>query len=130
MRSLNRIASFAVAVLALFALGCTTKPIYNVTNAPVSTAQQASLDDVRQAIQRAGASLGWQMQPDAPGHMLGTLALRNHVAVVDINYTPRTYSITYKDSTNLDADGKNIHNNYNGWIQNLDRTIQAQLRTF
>ncbi|HEV8695531.1 MAG TPA: hypothetical protein VGQ93_15330 [Lysobacter sp.] len=130
MRSLNRVGVVAAAVLTLFALGCTTKPIYNVNNAPVITAKQASLADVQAAIQRAGITLGWQMAPTAPGHIVGTLALRDHLAVVDISYTPKTYSIVYKDSTNLGADGQNIHNNYNGWIQNLDRSIQAQLRTF
>lgn len=120
---------FAVLALTLLAFGCTTKPIYNVTAAPVSTTKpNATLDDVRQAILRAGGTMGWQMTPDTPGHMLGTLALRGHTAVVDINYNPKTYSITYKDSTGLDADGTRIHNNYNGWIQNLDRAIQAQLR--
>lgn len=129
MRSVNRVAVFAVLALTLLAFGCTTKPIYNVTAAPVSTTKpNATLDEVRLAILRAGGTLGWQMQADAPGHVLGTLALRGNTAVVDINYTPRTYSITYKDSTGLDADGQNIHNNYNGWIQNLDRAIQAQLR--
>src|SRR5436190_6010581 len=118
MRSLNRVGVIAVAVLTLLALGCTTKPIYNVNNAPVATAKQASLADVQAAIQRAGITLGWQMAPTAPGQMVGTLALRGHVAVVDINYTPKNYSITYKDSQNLNADGTNIHNNYNGWVQN------------
>jgi hypothetical protein len=130
MRSLNQGVLVGVVVLTLFTLGCTTKPIYNVVNAPVATAKEASLADVQAAIQRAGASLGWQMQPAAPGHTIGTLALRGHQAVVDIKYTPKTYSITYKDSTGLNADGSNIHNNYNGWVQNLDRSIQAQLRSF
>ena len=65
--------------------------------------------------------------PDRPGHVLGRLALRTHVAVVDIDYTDRTYSIRYKDSTNLDYNGTTIHRNYNGWIENLDKAIKAQL---
>jgi hypothetical protein len=49
------------------------------------------------------------------------------MAVVDVNYTPQTYSITYKDSSNLGYDGQSIHKNYNGWVQNLDKAIRAQL---
>jgi hypothetical protein len=49
------------------------------------------------------------------------------VAVVDINYTVKSYNISYKDSTELNYDGTNIHKNYNGWIQNLDKGIRAQL---
>ena len=128
MRRLNHVGLFFVFVFTLFALGCTTKPIYNVTNAPVAASKpNPSLDDVRAAIMRAGAGLGWQMQPTKPGHILGTLNLRSHQAIVDVNYTATNYSITYNNSSNLNYDGANIHNNYNGWIQNLDKGIRTQL---
>ena len=41
--------------------------------------------------------------------------------------TPKDYSITYKESTNLDYMNGQIHRNYNGWIENLDRDIRANL---
>ena len=63
------------------------------------------------------------------GQDRGTLLLRDHRAVVDIDYTPRTYSIRYKDSSSLDYDGSSIHKNYNGWIENLDRAIRNRLLT-
>ena len=85
------------------------------------------MDEVGRAIVRAGTGLGWQMNQDRPGHMTGRLALRNHVAVVDIDYTPKTYSIKHRESTNLDYSGTTIHRNYNGWVQNLDKAIRAQL---
>lgn len=69
------------------------------------------------------------MKQMEPGYIVGTLKLRSHVAVVDIRHTTKSYSITYKDSTNLDYDGTNIHRNYNGWISNLDRAIKTQLAT-
>ena len=49
--------------------------------------------------------------------------------MVDIKYDHKSYSIDYKDSTNLNHDAAKgqIHRNYNGWIQNLDKAIQAQL---
>jgi hypothetical protein len=53
--------------------------------------------------------------------------LRTHVAVVDIDYDQRAYNIRYKDSTNLDYTGTTIHRNYNGWVENLDKAIKAQL---
>lgn len=121
-------AAIVASVLALFVVGCATKPVYNVTNAPVATSKpNPSLDDVGKAIMRAGAALGWQMKETKPGHMLGTLYLRKHVAVVDVNYSTTSYSITYKDSTELNYDGNTIHNNYNGWIQNLEKGIHTQL---
>ena len=69
------------------------------------------------------------MQPAGPGHIVGTLYLRGNVAQVDIVYTTITYSINYKDSRGLDYDGSNIHSNYNGWVQKLDRAIARQLAT-
>jgi hypothetical protein len=118
-----------LAVLVALIAGCRSAPVYNVENAPVVTAtgKTATEDDVRKAIIRAGASLGWEMKEMGKGEILGTLHLRNFVSVVSVNYSASSYSITYKDSTGLGYDGKNIHSNYNGWIQNLQRNINAQL---
>ena len=49
-------------------------------------------------------------------------------AVVDIEYTAKVYSINYKESSpSLHYDGRSIHSNYNGWIENLDRAIRNRL---
>jgi hypothetical protein len=119
------IALISVAAIA----GCARNtPVYNVAEMPVEASKpNPSLDEVGKAIIRAGATLGWQMKSVKPGQILGTLTLREHMAVVDVNYTPRTYSIQYKDSSNLNYDGQTIHKNYNGWVQNLDKAIRAQL---
>ena len=116
---------FAVLLFA----ACRTSPIYNVSGAQVvtGTGKQVSLDEVGRAITTAGAALGWQMKTVSPGNIVGTLNLRNHSAVVDVTYDTRSYSINYKDSVNLKYNGQKIHSNYNGWIQNLDRDIRAQL---
>ena len=119
------VALFFVAVLG----ACRgIAPVYNVEKTPiVASKPNADLNDVAKAIERAGVGLGWQMRAVRPGMTVGTLALRGHTAAVDIDYDTKTYSIRYKGSTNLDYDGNNIHSNYNGWIQNLDKAIKAQL---
>lgn len=116
-------------LLVVFTMGCARlSPVYNVEEAALVTGKtQASMDDVKTAIVRAGSSLGWIMKPAGSGSIMGTLNLRKHVAVVEIKYNSKTYSILYKDSQNLNYDGKNIHGNYNGWVQNLNRAIQTQL---
>lgn len=119
-----------VVALGLLAVGCRANPVYNVQDAAIVTGKaNASTDDIQKAILRAGGSLGWNMKPAGNGAILGTLTLRKHVAVVEIKYNPKSYSILYKDSQNLDYDGSTIHGNYNGWIQNLNRAIQVQLQT-
>ena len=125
---LKKIYIFLFAFLVVFSAGCRSNPVYNVEGAAVISGKtNASLDDVQKAIMRAGGTLGWVMTPAGSGEVLGTLRLRKHVAVVSIKFNARTYSILYKSSENLDYDGKNIHSNYNGWIQNLHKAIQAQL---
>ena len=74
--------------------------------------------------------LKWEMVVAEPGHIVGTLNLRSHQAVVDIPYTTQMYSITYKSIRNLlhVYHGKaGVHSNYNGWIENLDNAIRTQI---
>ena len=68
---------FLILIMASIAIGCArTSPIQNVSNAPVTmvaTGKNYTLTDVKNAIIRAGASLGWQMQDVAPGHIVSVL---------------------------------------------------------
>lgn len=118
-----------VSVATLFLAGCPHQAlVYNVRDAPVITSvDRYSMDDVKKAIMRAGASLGWNIRDVAPGQLEGTLYLRKHMAKVDIPYSQDSYSIIYKESANLRYDGEKIHSNYNGWVQNLDRAIKSQI---
>lgn len=120
---------FAFA-LTLTIIGCRSNPVYNVQGAPITIAGKHSSKDIEKSVIRAGAVLGWRFKTIKKGHMEGTLTLRKHVAVIDLTFNDKEYNITYKSSQNLDYDGTNIHGNYNGWIQNLDRSIQAQFQTF
>ena len=117
-------------VLALTVVGCRSNPVYNVEGSPITIKGKHTNKDVEKSIIRAGAGLGWVVKPVRVGHLIGTLHLRDHVAVVDITYNDKVYNIKYKSSQNLNYDGTNIHSNYNGWVQNLDRAIQTQFLTF
>lgn len=123
------IVKFVIPSIVLLLVGCRVAPVYNVSSAPVVVAKSVTLQDIEKAITRAGVGLGWQIMPRQPGRMEGVLVLRTHRAVVDITYDTATYSIKYKDSSDLQYDGSSIHSNYNGWIQNLDKAIRAQLIT-
>jgi len=121
-----------VALLLLASLiavaGCRSAPVQNVKNAPVNASKDnVTREDVREAIIRAGTRLGWRMRKESSGHLIGTLNIRDHQAQVDIDYTTSDYDITYRDSRNLEYDGEQIHSNYNGWIQNLDKEIRNEL---
>jgi hypothetical protein len=122
----NIIVIVATSLLLMLA-GCRSNPVLNIENAPIEISAKHSSKDIKKAIIRAGAGLGWIMKAKKSGHIVGKLYLRKHVAVVDIKYSKNSYNITYKSSQNLNYDGTNIHSNYNGWVQNLNRQIQAQL---
>jgi hypothetical protein len=117
----------SVAFVAL--AGCASVAVRNVNDAPVVTGSGKTLtaDQVRVAIVGAGTGLGWTMAPTTPGLLTGRIALRGHTAQIDVRYTPTTYSILYKDSTNLQFVDGQIHKNYNGWIENLNRDIRGNL---
>lgn len=125
----RKIFLIILAFVVALGIGCRSSLVHNVENTAVSVneGQSISMKDIAKAITIAGAGLGWRMKAEGPGHMVGTLAVRDHVAIVDIKYNSETYSITYKNSTNLKYDGEYIHSNYNGWIQNLEKSINGQL---
>ena len=120
---------FFAFALTLTIIGCRANPVYNVEGAPITISGKHTNKDVEKSIIRAGASLGWKIKRIKDGHLVGTLYIRKHVAIVDITFNKKTYNITYKSSQNLNYDGSTIHNNYNGWVQNLDRAIQSQFQT-
>ncbi|MEO6929911.1 MAG: hypothetical protein ABI190_12175 [Casimicrobiaceae bacterium] len=119
----------ALALLLCVALSaCTSRPIRNVESDQVVTSgAPATMAGVEQAIIRAGTGLGWVMTPVKPGELSGRLVLREHTAVVSVIYDTRSFSIRYKSSVNLDHADGHIHRNYNGWIENLEREIRANL---
>jgi hypothetical protein len=110
-------------------IGCVSvvAPVSNVVNQPVSTNRAASLDEVGNAIVRAGASLNMQMQKLRPGLITATYTPRGLSATMEIRYDTKQYNITYKDSQGLKYDGSQIHKTYNNWVQNLDNRIRTQL---
>ena len=123
-----RWAATVVSVLVLLAAGCRGGvPVYNV-EAPVSASKpNPTVDEVGKGILKAGAALGWQMKQIKPGHIVATFNQRQHTAVADVTYSAKSFSIQYKDSTELKYDGSTIHQQYNNWITNLERRIRSEL---
>ena len=131
MKGMNNMKKNIIVIIAtsllLMLAGCRVNPVFNVENAPIEISGKHSSNDVKKAIIRAGIGLGWQMKAKKEGHIVASLYIREHVAIADITYTKKSYNIKYKSSQNLSYDGTNIHSNYNGWVKNLSRQIQAQL---
>ena len=127
------LSGILVACLAVVIVtGCRgAGQIYNVKEAPIatSTGKELTLDQVGKAIMDAGIGLRWIMVVTKPGQIVATQNARSHTAIVDIAYDTKTYSMTYKDSVNLNynAEKQTIHEAYSGWIRNLDNAIKGRL---
>jgi hypothetical protein len=122
--------SRATVLVALAITACVSHatPVYNVDRASYNTSDALDSDRAARAIKTAGTKLGWDMAEVQPGLIRGTLNVRKHHAVVDIDYDGRGYSINYVESENLNYDPEKlaIHKNYNSWIHNLERQIRLE----
>lgn len=118
---------FILVVVGLVLSGCRTSAVYNVEKS--SIAAKTTEDKVFEAIKRAGYAKGWIITKVKPGLAEGKIALRKHMATVEIPYSSKSFSIVYKNSMNLNYDSTKgtIHQNYNGWIQNLENAIAVEL---
>ena len=118
-----------VAVTASAVPACRTAKLYN---GPPVQFRASSPDQVEQAIMEAMRVQKWIAVKERPGLIRGTLNIRRHTAIVRVEYTASSYQIIYVDSSKLqyerDDDGSEvIHKNYNSWIFNLMREINARL---
>jgi hypothetical protein len=130
---------FAYLLLALaFAAGPASAryplPIVNHPDVAVVTSSGTapSGERVKQAILAGAAAKGWTIAQQADGKIQATLVVRNkHTVVVLISYTPQKYSLTYKDSINMNYGERNgepvIHPFYNTWVQDLKDAIRTDL---
>lgn len=131
MKKMKLVLLFSTLAVVLMLTACRTAPVYNVHNAAIPNIEKAPLTmiDIEGAIVKAGAGLGWNMRPVKPGLIVATLNIRAHQAVADITYDLNDYNIDYSSSINLKYSGTKIHSNYNRWIQNLSKAINAQIAT-
>jgi hypothetical protein len=115
-----------MALLLAVASCRTPVPIENPEAALPAMPRGATLDDVSEAIWRAGRKLGWNIEREGPGELVGTLRVRSHVAVVSITHDRQHFAIRYRDSDNLDVEDGRIHPNYNVWVSRLVDKIRRE----
>jgi hypothetical protein len=89
-------------------------------------------DQVGESLQRALKGRGWEVTATAPGRVDSTLHIRDHVAVIRVDYTASQATFSYVDSTNLeysDEDGfATVHRQYYNWINFLGGDLLTYLR--
>lgn len=100
----------------------------------VLVAGQSALtpDQVKQAIVRGGAKLGWTVASDEPGKLRLKYNKQNkHEVVVDVSYDNAGFQVRYVNSVNMKYEQVNgvahIHPFYNTWVSNLSRAISSEV---
>jgi len=131
---LNTLPFSKVIITSLF-LSMMSPTVYARTDklvepAPVTLNCNLSENQMQSGIRNGGAVRGWSVANQAPGNtQLNYIKGDNkHSLTVNVSYTPNTFSITYKDSNNLDYVVKNgvrrIHPKPITWMSNLSEDIQ------
>jgi hypothetical protein len=104
---------------------------------PIKTANGAppSASEVRDSITYAGSVTvrRWHMTDAGPGKLIGRLEVparrRTHIVVVEILYSPTSYSINYINSShmNFNPSERTIHSSYGVWVGELVTTIDRNV---
>ncbi len=117
---------FIILAGTIFMTACSRlAPINNIQNQPVPNGLTQS--EVKDSILAAGKYREFSMSPVSDGVIDGTYTSGKHMIKVEIDYSTNSYSIHYKSSYNMLAEGDMIHYNYNRWVNNLNADIQREL---
>lgn len=130
-----------LASTCLFASGMVqarSEPLVNYENVQVTSASGKSLtiDNMKAIFQRVATRSGWEIKELGNGKLAASLALGHgkHIMVIEISYTGNSYSITYRDSYNLnysqDAGRQVIHPNYNKSLAKLIEMIRLEAQMY
>lgn len=130
---IKHIRRTTVSVAALAALtavclsACRTVPLTAVNAALWATPGRATIEEIDQAIWRAGRKEGWQMEILRPGELRGTWRKSHHELVVAIGHDGRDLSVRHLSSTNLKEGGGKIHRAYHRLLERLVERIRREL---
>lgn len=114
--------------------------LQDIVKAPITLradGSHLSLPEIQAAIIEACNTKHWVPQITAPGKISATILVRGvHHAEISIPFDESSYSIIYVSSRNLDYKEykswggevkREIHRNYNKWVEMLSQTIAQQL---
>jgi hypothetical protein len=114
---------------AVFLMGARQVPLTDPEPLPVPAGLKT--EQVAKAIKAALVGRNWVVAEDAPGRIVSTLNLREHMAKIEVAYDLQTIKIRYLDSGELmyaEKKGQRlIHRNYLNWIQNLRNDMNRNL---
>jgi hypothetical protein len=118
---------FSIAIIA-------PKYIVNHENLPIPHVEgkATTAERVREIIMTVAAEEGWIAKPVADGLLYATFNKGKYMIAVDITYSATSYSVRYRDSTNLNYRKSGaeelIHPTYNRWVTTLVHRVGTKLQ--
>jgi len=130
MHALRKFLSWSLAAVVVAACASAQQPVRNFSGVPLGVKSPISLDQVGKSIRQAGTAAGWQMSELKPGHILGVYKIRSHTAMVDVTYNTSTFDIKFREGDaglRYDAGAGTIHEQYNKWVEDLEKVIRVHV---
>lgn len=127
-RLITLITAVALVPLALAVTGCAQRdPIKEVAISTI--AFDLKRQQVRRAIFTGANRKGWKIEDVDSSHLLATHQRELRMVRIVIEYSPKGYTIRYRDSRNMAHSAKagTIHPRYYWWLQSLETEINKQL---
>lgn len=134
MKIIKALLLACALVVSASAAARTPEPVVNYSNLAIAPASGKALSaaDVQQLIKSAAETRKWVISGVADGKMLAKKSWNNkHTIIVDISYSPTSYSIVYRDSIDMKYQTLNgvttIHPHYNRFVRELVEAIRLDL---
>lgn len=131
MHSMKSILSAGAAMLVLALVVPTTgwaaktETIYNPDPIQVPC-NNLTNDKIRGVVREAFLGRGW-IPTDKGANVLEAKLQKKYEAVVTASWTTKAVTVKYKSSEGLNAEGDQIHRNYNKWIRYIERDVALKL---
>lgn len=116
-------------IWVLFVVAACSQGVHRVDSSGYGYAARGDLrlEEVRPVIERAATGRGWELSDVRAD---GYTARREwsggkHSIVIGVSYTPKIFSIDYKDSKLLGYTGTSIHHSYNDFVDELEAAIKV-----
>ena len=123
----NRSLYLGVFVFLLTACSATIQPIHDYQSLPIPYSGRVSLSTIESDILVSATKAGWIAETRKNGHIVARLNKDSQQAEVDIFFSEKTFSVLYRDSINLQKDGRMISSDYN---QRVDQLVSVIKRRF
>lgn len=120
-------AYLGIFIFFLTACSATIQPIHDYQSLPIPYSGRVNVSTIESDILASAAKAGWIAETRKNGHIVAKLNKDSQQAEVDIFFSEKVFSVLYRDSINLQKEGRLISSDYN---RKVDQLVSAIKRRF